>query len=86
MSFVAGFVISGTTYVALHFIFPAQKVRQFVGDTTTTSSMLVRSYRLRWDDTTDEAHIEDRVIEGMGAKGNGDTFERGGTRTRPEKI
>jgi len=86
MSFVAGFVISGTTYVVLHLIFPAQKVRHFVEDTTTTSAMLVRSYRLRIDGAADEAEAYDRESQGMRAKDHGETFEVGRVSAPGEKT
>lgn len=86
ISFIAGFFISGTVYVALHIIFPAQKVQHFVEDTTTTASMLMRSYRLRWDGETDEADIDERIIEGLRTKDGGDTSEVAGITTRFGKV
>lgn len=86
MSFIAGFFISGIVYVALHVIFPAQKAQHFVEDTATTASMLMRSYRLRWDGETDEADIDERVIEGLRKKDDCDTSEVAGSRTRLGKV
>jgi hypothetical protein len=48
--------------------------------------MLMRSYRLRWDGEIDEADIDERIIEGLRTKDDGDTSEVAGVRTRLGKV
>lgn len=61
-------------------------MQHFVEDTATTASMLMRSYRLRWDGEINEADIDERIIEGLRTKDDGDTSDVAGVRTRLGKV
>lgn len=41
--------ISAAVYVALHYIFPVQRINEFV-ETAPPAGVLIRSYREQWDD------------------------------------
>lgn len=60
--FLTGLSISAAVYVALHYLFPVKRVKQFVDD-APPAGVLIREYRERWDEEVDLG--VERIMEGM---------------------
>ena len=68
MCFLSGFCISGAVLALLHFIFPARKVQEFVGNASTPRE-LIEENKLRSDAEPEQYIIEGHKDDGEGGLG-----------------